>query len=229
MPEKFERKQIELSFKKFNGYADDVLSSDYYVFDTTFNRFIQYCENDPVMSYICNQLKSVDIEYDEWCKKLKHTSERSVFDLPSDETKSYAILYQICLKVNKKDPHYFDFSRKFLGAPDKTVAISRFNKTIVKPLAREINYRLDKIMYDIEIDHSGERYLQPTVLNLNLDASTNVNNCDIKMKNDSIIGNNAKIIKTIKENKTLRLFGVVVGLVTGIASIIEIYNYCTGT
>lgn len=51
---------------------------------------------------------------------------------------------------------------------------------------------------------------------------------DVHIEGDGAIGNNAKIIKTIKENKKLGLFGFVVGLATIIACIIEIYEYCTG-
>lgn len=59
------------------------------------------------------------------------------------------------------------------------------------------------------------------------DSSVSING-DVHIEGDGSIGNNAKIIKTIKENKRLSLFGVVVGLVTVIAGILEIYKYYTG-
>lgn len=51
---------------------------------------------------------------------------------------------------------------------------------------------------------------------------------DVNTKGDTAIGSNAKIIKTIKENKVLSLFGVLVGLATIIACLIEIYKLYIG-
>lgn len=194
MPEEFDRKQIELSFRKFNDFANDVLSSNYHIFNSRFNILIYHCENDPIMLVICNQLKNVDIEFDEWWIKCSRTSERSVFDLPVDETKRDALLYKLCIKVNKVEIHYFDFSRRFFGTSNKSLSISAFNEAIVKPLVRSINYKLEKIMYDIEIGLSGERYIPIKVLNVYLDSSTTVNG-DVNIKGDGIIGEGANIEK----------------------------------
>lgn len=198
MPEELDRKRMELSFRKFNDFANDALSSNYHLFNTRFNIFINHCENDPVMSIICNQLKSIDIEFDKWWTKCMRaggsTLRKGVFDLPVDETKRDALLYQICLKVNRDEINYFDFSMKFFGSSSKSVAINAFNEAIVKPLVRSINYKLEEIMYDIENDLRGERYIPIKVLNVYLNSSTIVNG-DVNIKGDSVIGEGASIEK----------------------------------
>lgn len=194
MPEGFDRKQIELSFKKFNGFANDVLSSNYHIFNSRFNIFIYHCENDPVMSVICNQLKSVDIGFDEWWIKCKRTGGSSVFDLPLDETKRDALLYQLCIKVSKVEIDYFDFSRSFFGASTKSLSISAFNEAIVKPMVRSIGYKLEEIEYDIETDLIDERYIPVTVFHVYQDHSTNIVG-DVNIKGDAAIGKGVKIEK----------------------------------
>jgi hypothetical protein len=51
---------------------------------------------------------------------------------------------------------------------------------------------------------------------------------DVNIGGDGAIGSNAKIVKTINENKRLSLFDILIGLVTVIAGLIEIYKYYTG-
>ncbi len=51
---------------------------------------------------------------------------------------------------------------------------------------------------------------------------------DVSIGGDGAIGSNAKIVKTINENKRLSLFEILIGLVTVIAGLIEIYKYYTG-
>lgn len=56
MQEKYEKNKVAISFRKFNDYASDVLNSDYSTFDSNLEIFIDHCENDEIMSIVCNQL-----------------------------------------------------------------------------------------------------------------------------------------------------------------------------
>ncbi len=198
MPEKFDRKQVEISFRKFKDYSDDVVSANNILFHTKFNIFIDHCENDPVMSFICKQLKNIDINSDEWLRKGQSTGGSMVgscqFDLPVDEKTRDALLYQLCLKVNKHEIDLFKFCLVLFRSNSLNKAVYDFNEAIIKPMVRSIGYKLEEIMYDIETDLRNERYIPITVFNVYQDFSTTVNG-DINTKGDAAIGEGASIEK----------------------------------
>lgn len=196
MPENFDRKQVEISFRKFSDYASDVVSSNSNIFYTRLNIFIHHCESDPVMSFICNQLKNIDTNFEEWLRKGESTGGSMVgscqFNLPVDEKARDALLYQLCLKINKNEIDLFGFCLDFFGSHGLDGMIYDFNEAIIKPMVRSIGYKLEEIEYDIETDLQGERYIPITVLNVYQDFSTTVNG-NVNTEGDAAIGKGASI------------------------------------
>lgn len=198
MEEKYERKKVELSFRRFNDFADDVLSSEYNTFDSYLNIFINHCENNEIMSIICSQLKYDMSILDKWWSEndmggfLGQTGGKKL-NLPIDENNRDALLYQICLKVNTREIDLLSFCIRFTNcSPDEAVYF--FNKIVLRPMVRSINYKLEEIMYDIETDLRNERYIPITVFNVYQDFSTTVNG-DVNTEGDSAIGKGASIEK----------------------------------
>lgn len=64
-------------------------------------------------------------------------------------------------------------------------------------------------------------------LKRNQSSDTNIHG-DVNTIGDAAIGGNAKIIKTPKENKCIRLLGILSVLVTVIVGVIEIYKFYIG-
>ncbi len=198
MQEKFDRKKVELSFRKFNDFANDVVSSELSTFDSYLNILINHCENDEIMSIICNQLKHDSTIFDNWelrnnLADIIHRVVGIKLTLPIDEEQRDMLLYQICLKINKGETDIFSVHFDFNNcSPDE--AVRNFIKDFVKPMVRSIGYKLEEIIYDIQTDFENERYIPITVFNVYLDSSTTVNG-DVNTKGDAAIGEGASIEK----------------------------------
>lgn len=198
MPVKFDKKRVELSFRKFSDYASDVLSSNYHTFDTRFNILLNHCENDVIMSIISNQLKSIDAHFDEWWEKGMSTGGSFVgskqFDLPVDETERDSLLYQFCLKINDRSLNFSRFCLDFFGATNFDEMVWAFNDAIVKPMVRSINYKLEEIMYDIKQNSESDQDIPIKFLYVYQDFSTLING-DVEISGDGAIGEGSKIEK----------------------------------
>jgi hypothetical protein len=199
MEEKFDRKQVEISFRKFNDYAVYLLSSSYNLFNTRFNIFLNHCETDEVMSVICNQLKNTDVNVDEWYEKGRSTGGSFVgscqFDLPVDETERDALLYKLCIKVNKREIDLFGFCIEFFGDGNFDAMVEEFKEAIVRPMVDSIGYKLEEITYEAEIElEKDDRYIPVNIFYVYQNYSTNVNG-DINTKGDAAIGEGASIEK----------------------------------
>lgn len=198
MQEKYDRNKVDRSFTKFKEYANDVLNSEYSTFDSNFEIFIDHCENDEIMSIICNQLKYDNTILEEWWSEnnlngfLSQLGSRKL-KLPINESKRISLFYQICLKVNKQEIDLLSFCINFTNCnPDG--AIVYFNKNIVMPTIRSIKYKLDEITSEDAEKRGDNRYIPINVFYVYHNLSTNVNG-NIDIGGDSAIGEGAKIEK----------------------------------
>jgi hypothetical protein len=140
MHEKYDRNKVKLSFRKFNDYASDVLSSNYNTYDTNFEKFFYHCETDEIMSIICNQLNYDNTIFHEWWSEnemgstIYHVGSK-ILILPLDENKRDALLFQICLKINKSEIDFQHFCMHFFGG-GLEANIQGFNKVFLMPMVR---------------------------------------------------------------------------------------------
>ena len=196
MHEKYDRNNVRSSFVKFDEYADDVLSSEYSTFDSNFEIFIDHCENDEIMSIICNQLKCDNTIFDQWWSEndmdgfISQLGSKK-FNRPVDENKRIALYFQLCLKVNKQEIQLIGFCQDFTNcSPDG--AIDYFNKNVVKPMVRSIKHKLDEIMSEATSERGDYRYIPINVFYVYQDFSTTVDS-DVNTKGDAAIGKGASI------------------------------------
>jgi hypothetical protein len=198
MPANFDKKQVELSFRKFSDYADDVLSSNHHTFNTRFNMLLNHCENDPVMSIISSQLKNVDVHFDEWWEKGMSTGGSFAgskhFDLPVDEKEQASLLYQFCLKINNGSIDFILFCINFFGSGVYDEMVFAFNEAIVRPMVRSIGYKLDEIRHDIDTKLETDRDIPINRFYVYQDFSTSISG-DVEISGDGAIGDGAKIEK----------------------------------
>jgi hypothetical protein len=196
MKEKYDRNKVQLSFRRFSDFADDVMSSEHSTFDSNLKIFINHCGNDEIMSIICNQLKRDDTLLEKWWSEnmsgTLHSPGGRKLNLPIDENERDSLLYQICLKVNDKEIDYRLFCINFTSNTHEL--LSFFIKVFLYPMVRSINYKLEEIMYDIETDLRNERYIPIRVFYVYQDFSTTVNG-DVNTKGDAAIGEGASIEK----------------------------------
>lgn len=178
MPANFDKKRVELSFKKFSNYADDVLSSNSHTFGTRFNILLDHCENDMVMSIISSQLKSTDVHFSEWWEKIMSTGGSFIgskhFDLPVDEKERDSLLYQFCLKVNNREIDFKMFCINFFGTTRYDEMVWDFNDAIVSPMVRSIGYKLEEIMCNVDAKLEAGRDIPIQIFYVCQDLSTSI-------------------------------------------------------
>lgn len=198
MPDKFDQKKVDISFRKFKDFASDVLSSDRNTFNTRFNIFLHYCENDEVLSIITKQLKNIDVHIDEWWEEgLKSGGSFSgscEFKLPLDETERDALLYQFSLKINSKQISLQIFFLKFFGSSNYDEMVYVFNDAIIRPLERSIAYKLEEITYEVNKLYDGYQDIPTKVFYVYQDYSTIISG-DVQIKGDGVIGDGSTIEK----------------------------------
>lgn len=139
----FTRNQVEMSFRKFVDYSNDVINSDYNSFNTFLGIFIHFCETDNVMNVISNQLKCIKIDD---AKIIPNK-----FRLPYNELERTAFLYQFCLKLNESESGINILPINFFGSIDRpNDQIVHFTNKMFIPMHKLIGYKIDEIKENID-------------------------------------------------------------------------------
>lgn len=198
MPDEFDQKKVEQSFRKFRDFSSDVLVSDKNTFSTRFNGLLKYCENDEILSVITNQLKDIDVNIDEWwengLKSGTGFTGSCQFILPTEETERDALLYQFSLKVDSGNMSFQNFCMMFLGKSNFNEMVYAFNEAVVRPLVRSINYKLEEISAKVDGTYDDSQKIPINIFNVYQDQSTTFEK-DVTFKKDGVIGHESKIEK----------------------------------
>lgn len=196
----FNRKQVEISFRKFTDNAKYVLTSNSKTFKTNLETFIFHCENDPVMRVITNQLKNIDCNFDELLSKSMiargSLATSGEFILPLGENKTNAFLYNLCLKINSEDLSFLaTYCSRCFGSRGFSDCVPHFNREIVQKLVDSLGYKFEEIYYNIsqelgnEVQDIPEKYV--TIYN----NYNTIFEKDVSVKGDAIFGGNGTIEK----------------------------------
>lgn len=150
MNKKYDDDKVKLSLGTFIENATRVLSSDRSTFDTSLSKFIHWCENDEVVSDICNQLKSDNSIFDDWRSEnykgdIVHQVGCKKLNLPEDQKEEDALLYQMCLKINEGEIDLFPFCQDYTDCSPDGARIY-FNEFFFKPLVESIKKELNNII-----------------------------------------------------------------------------------
>jgi len=198
MKDKFDQKKVDISFRKFSDYASDIFSSDTNTFDIRYSIFLHHCENDEILKIITNQLKSIDVQIDDWWKKGIESAGSFVgsarFDLPLDETDRDALLYQFCLKIHSGEFSFQRFCMMHLGKSNYNEMVYAFNNAIIHPLVRSINYKIEEIRYEVDKTYSTYQEIPIQIFNVYQDNSTKITG-NVEIQGDGVIGDGSKIEK----------------------------------
>jgi len=198
MGTEYKNRQIRSSFRKFRDYSEDLLNSDSNSFENRLRIFIHLCENDEIMKRITIQLKECDVEFDIWWNASQNTGGSfggsKTYELPVEEIKRIALLYQLLLKIHDKEIDFFEFCLDYYGGSKYDQMIYDFNSNITRELVREINYKLEEIIEEID-EEIGDKGLVPEqFLVIIQDNRTNIGSNNT-FSGDASIGGGAKIDK----------------------------------
>ncbi len=198
MSDGFNKKIIELSFRKFKDYSSDVIGSDHNTFDNRLNIFIYFCENDSVMKVITNQLKAIDTGFDEWWESINSSGGGSMigtknFNLPVDEEVRNALLYEFTIEINKEEIDLKRFAIDFFGKTNFNDMIGSFNDAVFYPMVRSIGYKIEEIMDSIEKEYKNMESIPEKVMFV----YQNITHIEgsVKAKGDIVIGEEGRIEK----------------------------------
>jgi len=190
----FKKREVERSFQKFRDNVTYVFNSDIYTFTTFFNNLIFFCETDEVMRVITSQLKQIDISYDDWFNQLPQPYGRPELDLPTNETERTALIYKICIKIQKKEIDRFNFCLTLNNSLSPNGTISFFNLNLLTPFIDSVGYKIDDITCMINEDYQGTAIIPFAVFNVFVDNSVTLGNNN-KFKSETAIGRGANIEK----------------------------------
>ena len=149
--DKFRRREIEWSFRKFRDLVDDLMAAKFQTWDDDFVRLITHCETDPVMQVITEPLATYPrIDADKWWSDAVNSvggvAGSGQYTLPADADQRTALLYQVFLKPKREEVNFACFCVAVYGHTDYQKMVDTFNRELVYPFSREVSNRLDEIL-----------------------------------------------------------------------------------
>ena len=196
MVKEFTQKQVEISFRKFSDYAEDLDSSDYNTFDSHLSIFLNHCENDEIMRTITTPLKNAEV-FDkcdkEFLSKGGSMVGSSKITFPEDEYEMDSYIYQLLLKLKNKERDITNITVRAYGANGLSESVYWFNEKVTSKLTRSLKYKLEEIDERIEREVKEGENIPVNLLIVFQDNRINIKNS--KITGDAVIGKDAQIKK----------------------------------
>src|SRR5208337_1564615 len=128
--------QFKNSIRSFQDHYSYLLRSDYNTFEDSFFQMMEFFESDVFFQEITKLLNETDVPFNEWWNEnRKWGNGHRKFELPRDELKKYAFLYQLCLKIYNKEFNWLSVQLDYFGSMNVNENIRSFNTHIMKPLS----------------------------------------------------------------------------------------------
>ncbi len=190
----FTKKQVETSFRKFNDYSKDLVSSDWSTFRSHLEIWLDHCENDEVMKAITSQLKNQSI-FDKYDLTFIGSGGGMVgcskVNFPIDEYERDAFIYQLLLKIRFDTDIIINMGVKCQRRRRIDDWIYWFNEKILNKLIRSLEYELREIQNRIKLELSEDQNVPVNFFLIFQDNSVKIDNSKIKGK--VAVGKNAEI------------------------------------
>lgn len=132
--------QVTESLRMFVTRRDDLLHEDEVTFDHHLRRFIEFCQNDPLVISIIHPLEeSISVDVDDWWSHIEYGIENLQF--PSEPEKELLLQYRILVTVaeNSRLATKIGFAMR---KNKRDEAIELFRTLVVRPFANEVTHRL---------------------------------------------------------------------------------------
>ena len=152
--DRFPRREVERSFRKFNDIVDDLFSARFQTWEDTFSRLIAHCESDTIMQVVTGPLTlNKSVEAQRWYETALGTVVGMIgtgrYPLPIDDEDRTALLYQFLLMVKNDQVDVINFCMGMYGTTQYQDCVDAFNQEIILKFTREVSYRLNEIIEDI--------------------------------------------------------------------------------
>jgi len=153
-PDKFPRREVQRSFRKFDDLVGDLLSAKFQTWGDAMSRLLAHCETDPVMQVVTSPLKGDSrVDAQKWWNEAVDSVGGMVgsgrYSLPIDDDERMALLYQVLLLVDGGAADLAQFSNSVYGVSRFQDMVDTFNHELVHKFTREVSYRLNEVVEDI--------------------------------------------------------------------------------
>jgi hypothetical protein len=150
---------VQTAVRRFSNYADDVLAANYRTFHQYLGIFMEFCENDPVVSVVTSQLKANNkVHFVKWLDDFERTGGSFVgskhFVLPPDDEDRLALVYQFMLAVNSNNIELEGLMLDAFGTTNFDQMIYVFNEQFFSKFVRDLGYRLQPLIASLRTEHS---------------------------------------------------------------------------
>lgn len=152
-PDKFPRREVHRSFRKFDDLVNDVMSSKFQTWGDAMTRLVTHCESDPVMQVVTTPLKTdprVDARkwWNDAIASVRGMVGSGRYTLPADDDERTALLYQVLLLLVNENVDFTKFCISVYGHTNYQDMVDTFNREIVYKFTREVSYRLNEVSED---------------------------------------------------------------------------------
>jgi hypothetical protein len=121
-------------------------------FDDSLNVFLDFCETDEVFSAVHRQLQSVPAaDFDSWYDRSKETGGSMAgscrLNFPTDPEIRMSLMYELLRRIRDGRIGFTDFVLNFFALSTNKISayVQALNDAIVRPLVRELGYRLEDL------------------------------------------------------------------------------------
>ncbi|MBP1928131.1 hypothetical protein J2741_000678 [Methanolinea mesophila] len=140
--------------RKFSDISFDLEMSNNNTFQTRFDSFVYFCENDEVMKIISSRLKNADVRFDDWWNRGRDAGGQAPgskqFTLPLGDFEKDALLYQLVLRIFERKIDLKQFCTEYFGETNYIGMIFEFKQAVLSPLIRSMGYMLKDILIELE-------------------------------------------------------------------------------
>lgn len=163
--------QVRTAIRKFRDYSQDLQYADMNTFEDRVQMFVNFCQKDPVFSRIRAQLVgNPHVNFEEWFKHSLTTGGGMAgsCDLifPVEEEDRLALMYQFVEAAG--DPKYDVIGHTIywfaVGSSRIDDHIRAFSDAVMRPLFRELGYKLDDVEAQLPDDRSAR--VSPAMLQI---------------------------------------------------------------
>jgi len=136
----FAKEDVENSLRTFKTRRDNLLHEDIEIFDHQFERFLEFCNTDPLTRSVLDPLETTcTVDLDQWWAAATDYPPRLSF--PSDRDAELALRYKLLRGVQARPDHIMSLGIAHeKGELDAQIEL--FRTLIVRPFVEDLSHRL---------------------------------------------------------------------------------------
>ncbi len=134
------KEEIVDSLKVFKQRRDYLLHEDVAAFDHYCERFVEFCDSNPLVQRILAPLeKKFETDVDAWW--VGATDRRTTISFPSDQDEELVLRYRVIRSARENDIRIFELGLVY-GKRERDEAVEFFRTLVLRPFAEVLSQRL---------------------------------------------------------------------------------------